>query len=156
MPHNAKLAFKSFEKSSEEEKLIQMEQFLKLVPTIFKEIFILHQMIALQKLWKIFFFHLKSSFRSRDIQVVLLPPSSFCLPVSHCSRAWSKINLKVYGVINCLNKNLITHFFLYLQKEKLHDVDTLAIDTALNKGQFMEKSCRNIHQKLVPDPFLFW
>ena len=50
MPHNAKLAFKSFEKSSEEENLIQMEQFLKLVPTIFKEIFILHQMIALQKL----------------------------------------------------------------------------------------------------------
>ena len=35
MPHNAKLAFKSFEKGSEEEKLIHMEQFLKLVPTIF-------------------------------------------------------------------------------------------------------------------------
>ena len=29
MPHNTKLAFTSFKKLSEEEKLIQMEQFLK-------------------------------------------------------------------------------------------------------------------------------
>ena len=31
---------------------------------------------------------------------------------------WSKINLKVYNVINCLNKNLITHFVCYFEKEK--------------------------------------
>ena len=31
MPHNSKLAFKSFKKGSEEEKLIQMEQFLKII-----------------------------------------------------------------------------------------------------------------------------
>ena len=31
MPHNTKLAYKSFKKGSEEEKLIQMEQFLKII-----------------------------------------------------------------------------------------------------------------------------
>ena len=31
MPHNAKLAFRSFKKGSEEKKLIQMEQFLKII-----------------------------------------------------------------------------------------------------------------------------
>ena len=36
--------------------------------------------------------------------------------VSHCVRGWSKINLKVYDIINCLNKNLITHFVWYLGK----------------------------------------
>ena len=40
---------------------------LRLVSAIFYQSFILHQMIALQKLWKMLF-HLKSSFRSRDIQ----------------------------------------------------------------------------------------
>ena len=43
----------------------------------------------------------------------------FCLSfffslASHCFRGWSKINLKVYGVIHCLNKNLTTHFIRYL------------------------------------------
>ena len=44
--------------------------FLKLVSTIFHEIFIFHQMVALQKLWNIkcSLFHLKSSFHSQDIQ----------------------------------------------------------------------------------------
>ena len=32
MPHNTKLAFKSFKKGSEEEKLIPIEQFLKITP----------------------------------------------------------------------------------------------------------------------------
>ena len=31
MPHNTKLAFRSFKKGSEEEELIQMEQFLKII-----------------------------------------------------------------------------------------------------------------------------
>ena len=39
---------------------------LKLVSTIFYQVFIFHQMIALKKLWKSFLFHLKSSFRSWD------------------------------------------------------------------------------------------
>ena len=31
MPHNTKLAFRSFKKGSEEEKLIQMEEFLQII-----------------------------------------------------------------------------------------------------------------------------
>ena len=31
MPHNTKLAFRSFKNGSEEEKLIQMEQLLKII-----------------------------------------------------------------------------------------------------------------------------
>ena len=31
MPHNTKLAFRSFKKGSEEEKLVQMEQLLKII-----------------------------------------------------------------------------------------------------------------------------
>ena len=93
----------------------------------------------------IFLFHLKSSFRSRDIQIIIFPPSPLFLPVSHCLRAWSKINLKVYDVINCLNKNLITHFVWYLEKEKRYHIETLAIDTVLKKehfyGEIMQKIC---------------
>ena len=80
---------------------------LKLVSAIFYEFFIFYQMIALQKLWKCFLFHLKSSFLFGDIQIFIFPSSLLLfLPVSHCLRSCSKINLKVYDIINCLNKNL--------------------------------------------------
>ena len=59
---------------------------------------------------KCFFFHLESSFRSRDIQIFVFSASPLSLPVSYCFRGWIKRNLKVYNVINCLNENLITHF----------------------------------------------
>ena len=36
-----------------------------------------HQMI-------VFYFHLKSSFRSRDNQIFVLPGSALFLPVAHC------------------------------------------------------------------------
>ena len=111
----------------------------------FLSYFISHQMIALQKLRKMFLFHLKSSFRSRDIQFFVFPFSSFFLSVSHCFRGWSKINLKVCDIINCLNKNLITHFVWYLKKEKRYDIETLSIDRVLNKehfyGKIMQKIC---------------
>ena len=80
-------------------------------------------LIALQKLWKIFLFHLKSSFRSRDIQIFVYLSSPLFFPVSHCFRGWSKKNLKIYDVINCLNKNLIIHFVWYLEKEKSCDIE---------------------------------
>ena len=83
---------------------------LKLVSTMFCHMIIFHQMTALQKLWKYFLFHPKSSFHYQDIQIFVFPSSSLFLPFSHCFRGCSKINLKVYDVINCLNKNLITHF----------------------------------------------
>ena len=95
----------------------------------------------------VFLFHLKSSFRSRDIQVFVSPSSPFFLPVSHCFRAWSKINLKVYDVIDCLNKNLITHFVWYLEKEKRYDIETLSIDGVLNKEHFYGKIMQKIFTK---------
>ena len=44
-------------------------------------------------------------------------------PVSHCCGGWFKKNLKVYDVINSLNKNLLTHFVWYLEKEIRSDID---------------------------------
>ena len=89
---------------------------------------------------KCFLFHLKSSFRSRDIQFFVFPSSPLFLSVSHCVRGCLKISLKVYDVINCLNKNLITHCVWYLGKEKRYDTETLSIDTVLIKNIFMAKS----------------
>ena len=57
---------------------------LKLVSVIFYQIFIFLQMIALQKLKDVFLFHLKSSFRSRDIQIFVFPSSPLFSPVIHC------------------------------------------------------------------------
>ena len=81
--------------------------YLKLVSAIFYEIFILQ---PFKNYEKCFLFHLKSSFCSQDIPIFLFLSSPLFLPSSrsHCFRGWSKINLKVYDVINCLNKNLIT------------------------------------------------
>ena len=124
---------------------VQITTALKLVSATFCQIFIFHQIIALQKLWKMFLFHLNSSFRSRHILIFVLPSSSLFLPVSHCIRGWSKISLQVYDIINCLNKNLITHFVWYLEKEKRYDIKTLSIDRVLNKenfyGKVMQKMC---------------
>ena len=88
-------------------------------------------------------------------QIFVFPSSPHFLPVSHCFRGWSKINLKVYDVINCLNKNLITHFVWYLEKEKSYDIETLSIDRVLNKKHFYGKIIQKmyVHQKLVLDPF---
>ena len=82
--------------------------------------------------------------------------SSIFFPVHQCFRGWSKINLKAYDVINCLNKNLITHFVWYLEKEKRCDIETLAIHRVLNKEHFLfwKNYAENVHQKLVADPFL--
>ena len=93
------------------------KSLLKLVSAVFYQIFIFHQMIALQKLWKIFF-QLKNYFCSPDIQIFVFVSSPLFLSVNHCFRGCSKINLKVYGVINCLNKNLITHFFDILRRKR--------------------------------------
>ena len=83
-----------------------------------KNIYISYQMIALQNYERCFLFHLNSSFRSQDIHIfVFLSPPLF-LPVSHCFRAWSKVNFKVYDIISNLHMNLLTHFVWYLEKEK--------------------------------------
>ena len=64
------------------------------------------------------FYFIKKVFRCRDIQMVAFPPSALFLTVSHGLGGSSKINLKFYDVVNCLNKNLMTHFASYLGKEK--------------------------------------
>ena len=40
MHHNTKLAFRSFRKGSEEEKLIQMKEFLKIISSKFTNMFL--------------------------------------------------------------------------------------------------------------------
>ena len=90
-------------------------------------------------------FHLKSSFRAQDIQIFMFLSSLIFSPVSHCFRGWSKKNLKVYDIINCLSKNLTTHFVWYLEKKLRCDTETLSIDRELNKecfyGKMMPKMC---------------
>ena len=47
--------------------------------------------------------------------------------------------------MNCLNKNLITLFNSYIEKELRCDIETLSIDSELNKalfyGKTMQKMC---------------
>ena len=57
--------------------------------------------------------------------------------------------------MKCLNKNLITHFAWYLEKEKRYDIKTFSIDRVLNKEHFYGKGhAENVRRKLVPEPFL--
>ena len=114
--------------------------WLKLVSAIFYEMFTFHQIVALQKLWKMFFISSKKLFsfsRCSNFCISTFPSFSSCQPM--LERAWSKINLKVYDVIKCLNKDLITHFVWYFEKVKRYDSKTLVIDTALNKEYFYGK-----------------
>ena len=96
------------------------------------------------KLWKFFLFHLKSSLLCWDIQFFVFLSSPLFPPVSYGFRLWSKINLKVHDIINCLNKKL-THFVWYLDNEKCHDIETVSLDRVWNKEHFhrkvMQKMC---------------
>ena len=62
---------------------------------------------------KVFYFIWKALFILEIFNFLLLPSSPLFLPISHCSWGWSKINLKVYDIMNCLNKNLIAQFLWY-------------------------------------------
>ena len=115
------------------------KKYLKLVSAVFYQILFFTKRWPFKNYEKCFLFHLKSSFRSRDIQFFLFLSSPLFLPVSHYLRSWSKINLKVYDAINCLNKMLITQFVWYLENEKRYDIEPLSIDRVLNKEHFYEK-----------------
>ena len=91
---------------------------LKLTSAIFYQIFIFHQTIALQKLYKMVFISSKKLFLFSRYLRFCISVFLFFFPASHCFRGCSKIDLKVYDVINCVNKNFITHFVWYLEKEK--------------------------------------
>ena len=126
--------------------------WLKLVTAIFYQVFIFKQMIALQKLWKMLCISSKKLFSFSRYFNFCIPSSHFFLPVSHYVKGCFKINLKVYDVINCLNKNLITHFVWYLGKEKRYDIEILSISSVLNKETFNGKSCRKCVPTASPRP----
>ena len=54
---------------------------------------------------------------------------------------------KAYDVINCINKNFITHFVWYLEKEKRYEIETLSTDRVLNKERFYEKIMNKMSTK---------
>ena len=86
---------------------------------IFYQILIFYQMIALQKLWNMFFISSKYLFscsRYSNFWIFVFPPFSL-----------SAIALEVNDVINCLNKNLITHFVCYLEKEIRCDIELASL-----------------------------
>ena len=62
------------------------------------------------------------------------------------------MNLKVHDIINCLNKNSITHFAWYPEKEKRYDTETLSIDGVSDIEIFIEKSCRKCAAEASPRP----
>ena len=76
------------------------------------------------------------------------------MPVNHWFRGWFKINLSGYDISNCLNKNLITQFVWYLDKEKRYGIETFSVDRVLSKERFMEKSYRNYTPKASSKPLL--
>ena len=94
-----------------------------------------------------FLFHLKSSFCSWDIQFFVFPSYPLFRPVRHCFRALSKINLKVYNVMNCLNKNLITFCLISWQGKKVWHWNFVQI---VLRHIFMEKSYRKCATKASP------
>ena len=95
--------------------LDRQDLLIKLVSPIFYQIIIFHQMIAFQKLWKMFFISFKKLFPfSRYSHFCIFVFPSFSLSCIALARVWFKKNLKVYDVIICLNKNLITRFVWYL------------------------------------------
>ena len=100
------------------------------------------RMIALQKLKKMLFISSKELFslsRYSFFCISVLPSFSTCRPLL---RGWSKINLKLHEVINCLSKISRTHFVWYLEKEKTYDIETLSIDGVSDEEQ------RKIMQKI--------
>ena len=116
-----------------------------LCPLFFIKFLFFTKWLPFKNYEKCFLFHLKSWFPSQDIQI---------FAVSHCLRGWSKKKTQVYDVINCLSKNVITHFVWYLEKEIRCDTKTLSIDRQLSKDHFNRKTMHNVHQKVAPNPFL--
>ena len=125
-----------------------------LCPPFFIKFLFFTKWLPLKNYQKCFLFHLKSSFHSWDIHIFLFSSSPLFFPVSHCFKGWSKKNLKIHYVISCLNKNLISHFVWYLEKEISCDIETFSIDRELNKEHFKQKSCRKCAPKASSRPLL--
>ena len=107
---------------------------LKLVSAIIYQNFISHQMVALQKLWKMFFISSKKLFSFFKFLYFRLP-------------LFFHLSAIAFDVINCLNKILITHFVWYLEKEKRYDHETFSIDRVLNKEHFYGNVLQKMYTK---------
>ena len=125
--------------------LLMLSWLFKAWICYFHQMFIFSPNDSPSKTEKCFLFHLKSSFRSWDIQIFVFLSFFFFLPVGHCCRGWSKINLKVHDAINCLNKNSNKTFCLISWEGKKYDIETLTIDGVSDKehfyGKIMQKMC---------------
>ena len=115
---------------------------LKLVSAIFIKLLFFSPNDSSSKTIKHTYFIKKALF---VLELIKFPSFPLLFLVSHCFRGWSKINLKVYDPIMCLNKNSITHFVWYLETEKRYETETLSIDGVSNKehfiGKIMQKVC---------------
>ena len=120
---------------------------LRLVSAIFVKMVFFTKWYSVKNYEKCFLFHPKSSFHSWDIQIFVFLSFPLFLPVGHCFRGWSKINLKVYDILNRLNKNSVTHFAWYLEKEKKYDIETLSIDGISDKKYFYRKIMQEMFSK---------
>ena len=101
---------------------------------------------------KCFLFHLKTSFHCQDIQTLVFPSSPLFFPVSHWLRGWWKKMDDGW----CINKSLITNFVWYLENEiRLNfELEFCQLIEYYVRDIFMENDAKNVHQKLVLDPFL--
>ena len=79
-------------------------------------------------IWRAFFY-------SQDIRIFIFP--SFPL-VIHCLKKWSKKNLKVHDVINCLNKNLKTYCLITWEGKKVWYLNLLN-SWSIKLGTFLWK-----------------
>ena len=120
---------------------------LKLVSATFIKFLFFHQMIALQKLSKMLSISFKKLFslsRYWYFCISVLRSFSTCR-VGLCFWGWSKINLKVHDIMNCVNKNSITRFVWYLEKEKRYGIKTLSIDGVSDKKHFYRKIMQKMY-----------
>ena len=128
-----------------EKILSDTNMLLKFVSAIFYQIFIFHQMIAIQKLWKIIFVSSKKALFVLEIFKFLYIHPSLFFALSAIALEIDSRKMLVYDVVNCLNKNLNTHYVWYLEKEIRCDIGTLSIDRVLNTehfyGKIMQKMC---------------
>ena len=125
--------------------LSDTNMLVKFVSAIFYQIFIFHQMIAIQKLWKIIFVSSKKALFVLEIFKFLYICPSLFFALSAIALEIDSRKMLVYDVVNCLNKNLNTHYVWYLEKEIRCDIGTLSIDRVLNTehfyGKIMQKMC---------------
>ena len=103
---------------------------------------------------KYFLFHLKSSFPCQDIQFFVFLIFPLFLPVSHCFREWSNINLKFYDAINCLNKNSIRHLFDILRRNKVWYWNFVHRWCIRSRTFSKKNHTENVQQKLVIELFI--